>query len=65
MYRLVISLSVNITYIIQEMKIAIHHKSGSFSERWIEYCKEKDIPYMLVNCYDTDIILFIPAKLTP
>lgn len=38
------------------MKIAIHHREGSFSERWIEYCKENAIEYKLVNCYDTNII---------
>lgn len=38
------------------MKIAIHHRAGSFSDRWIEYCKEKGIPFKLVNAYDTDIV---------
>jgi glutathione synthase/RimK-type ligase-like ATP-grasp enzyme len=38
------------------MKIGIHHAEGFFSERWIAYCKDKDISYKLVNCYDTDII---------
>jgi glutathione synthase/RimK-type ligase-like ATP-grasp enzyme len=38
------------------MKIAIHHRPGSFSTRWIEYCEEKGITYKLVNCYDNDII---------
>lgn len=38
------------------MKIAIHHRKGSFSERWIVYCKENQIPYKLVNCYASDII---------
>lgn len=38
------------------MKLAIHHRPGSFSERWIRYCKEQNIEYKLVNCYDTDII---------
>jgi len=38
------------------MKIAIHHNPGSFSDRWIEYCKENNIPYKIVNAYDTDII---------
>lgn len=39
------------------MKIAIHNKQGSFSDRWIAYCKENDISYKEVNCYDNDIIL--------
>ena len=38
------------------MKIAIHHRSGSFSHSWIEYCREQGIDYKLVNCYDTDIV---------
>lgn len=38
------------------MKIAIHHRKGGFSERWIEYCKSKDIPFKLVNAFDSDIV---------
>ncbi|OLF37465.1 MULTISPECIES: ATP-grasp domain-containing protein [unclassified Psychrobacter] len=38
------------------MKVAIHHRPGSFSDRWIEYCKNKNIDYKLVNAFDTDII---------
>jgi len=38
------------------MKIAIHTASGSFSDRWIEYCKNKGINYKLVNAYDSDIV---------
>ncbi len=38
------------------MKIAIHHRPGSYSDRWIEYCEENNIPYKIVNAYDTDII---------
>lgn len=38
------------------MKIAIHHRKGSFSERWILYCEKHNIEYKLVNAYDTDII---------
>jgi hypothetical protein len=37
-------------------KIAIHHREGSFSDRWIKYCEEKRIPYKIVNCYDSDIV---------
>lgn len=36
--------------------LAIHHTSGSFSDKWIEYCNEKQIPYMIVDCYDYNII---------
>lgn len=39
------------------MKIAIHHQSPtSFSARWIEYCKINNIPFIIVNCYDDDIM---------
>lgn len=38
------------------MKIAIHHRANSFSDSWIRYCDENDIPYKIVNSYDTDII---------
>ena len=39
-----------------QMKIAIHHRPGSFSEPWIKYCEEKKIPFKIVCCYDNDII---------
>lgn len=38
------------------MKIGIHHRKGSFSDRWIEYLEEKKIPYVLLNAFDNDII---------
>lgn len=38
------------------MKIAIHKREGSFSDRWIPYCIDNNIPYKIVNCYDSDII---------
>ena len=38
------------------MKIAIHKDAGSFSDRWIKYCDENQVPYKLVNCYDFDIV---------
>ncbi|MGC8991502.1 MAG: hypothetical protein ACP5MD_15410, partial [Verrucomicrobiia bacterium] len=36
--------------------VAIHHRPGSFSDRWIEYCRDCDIPHIVVNAYATDII---------
>lgn len=36
--------------------IAIHHRVGSFSERWIKYCDASGIAYKLVNAYDPDIV---------
>jgi len=38
------------------MKIAIHHSDWAFSNKWIEYCKKNNIPFKIVNCYDSDII---------
>lgn len=38
------------------MKLGIHKREGSFSDRWIEYCNEYDIPYKLVNAYSSNII---------
>lgn len=38
------------------MKIAIHERKGSFSDRWIEYCQINSISYKIVNCYDNDIL---------
>lgn len=38
------------------MKIAIHNRKGSFSDRWIDYCEKENIPYKLVNAYDSDIV---------
>lgn len=36
--------------------IAIHHRPGSFSDKWIEYCERLNVDYKIVNCYDYDII---------
>ncbi len=38
------------------MKIAIHHKIGSFSEHWIKFCENEKIPFKIVNCYDSEIM---------
>ncbi len=38
------------------MKIAIQHREGGFTERWIYYCKKKNLNYILVDCFKTDII---------
>src|SRR5690554_2178479 len=38
------------------MKIAIHHRPGSFSDRWIAYCEKQSIPYKVVNAFDSDIV---------
>lgn len=38
------------------MKIAIHNRSGSFSDYWVKYCQKTGIEYKLVNAYDDDIV---------
>lgn len=38
------------------LHLAIHHREGSFSHRWMEYCDEHGIKYRRVRCYDNDII---------
>ncbi|WP_027379613.1 ATP-grasp domain-containing protein [Chryseobacterium daeguense] len=38
------------------MKIGIHHRKGSFSDRWIEYLAERNIPYVVLNAFDNNII---------
>lgn len=38
------------------MNLAIHHRVGSFSDRWVTYCEEQGIPFKLVDCFATDII---------
>ncbi|MFA1575345.1 ATP-grasp domain-containing protein [Vibrio cyclitrophicus] len=39
-----------------EKLLAIHHEENSFSSRWIEYCKENNYKYKIVNCYSNDIV---------
>lgn len=38
------------------MKIAIHKSSWGFSTEWIKYCERNNVPFKIVNCYDSDII---------
>ncbi|PCH53670.1 MAG: hypothetical protein COC22_01995 [Flavobacteriaceae bacterium] len=38
------------------MKIAIHHRENSFSSRWISFCELNKINFILVNCYDSNIL---------
>jgi len=38
------------------VKLAIHCKPSSFSDKWTEYCLEHGVEHELVDCYDTDII---------
>lgn len=38
------------------MILAIHHKPGSFSDRWVEYCKENHIDFKMINCLGNNVI---------
>lgn len=38
------------------MKIGIHHRKGSYSDGWIAYCEEQNIPYKIVNAYGSCIV---------
>lgn len=38
------------------MKIAVHHRENSFSDRWIAYMEQHQIDYKLVDAYANDII---------
>lgn len=38
------------------MKIAIVNRSGGFSDRWIEYCRKRNISYKEVIPYASDIV---------
>ena len=38
------------------MKLAIHDRPGSYSDRWIERCKELGIDHVVVDCHRTDIM---------
>ncbi len=38
------------------MRIAIHQREGSFSDRWIPYCQQLGVEYRVVNCYDSNIV---------
>lgn len=38
------------------IKLAIHHREGSFSDRWIEYCEKHTVDYIIVDCYNNKII---------
>ncbi|MGD0381900.1 MAG: hypothetical protein ABSA77_00165 [Thermoguttaceae bacterium] len=38
------------------MLLAIHQHSGSYSDRWIEYCNGRGIPFRVVDCRKSDVI---------
>lgn len=36
--------------------IAIHQSKSGYHPRWVQYCKENNIPFKIVNCYSNRII---------
>lgn len=42
-------------------RIAIHHSPSSFSERWIQYCKEKKLCFQIVNCFSNNIVYMLKS----
>lgn len=36
--------------------IAIHSRTGSFSDRWVAYCKTHSINFRIVDCHQSDIM---------
>ena len=42
---------------VSDTSLAIHtENAGAFSHRWIECCRERAIPYEIVNCYRSDVM---------
>lgn len=38
------------------VRLAIHPVPSSFSDRWLEYCRQQGIDHYTVNCFDCDIV---------
>jgi hypothetical protein len=38
------------------MILVIHHKPSSFSDRWVEYCRQHNINFKLINCLGNNVI---------
>lgn len=39
-----------------DVRLAIAHRKGSYSEHWIQYCQDKDIAFRIVDPTQSDII---------
>lgn len=37
-------------------KIAIHHMPGSFSDRWLEFCRNNHVDHLIIDCHDSNIV---------
>ncbi len=42
--------------------IAIHHRPGSFSDKWINYCNSNGVNYVLIDLFDNNIIERLKEK---
>lgn len=38
------------------LNIAIHYREGGYAKSWVNYCKENNLNYKLVDCYSNTII---------
>lgn len=38
------------------IRIGIHSRENSFSERWIAYCINNNVPYKTINCHSLNVI---------
>jgi hypothetical protein len=36
--------------------ITLHHRPGSFSDRWLEYCRERGLRYQVVDAHGTQVM---------
>lgn len=41
---------------MHEVTLAIHGNRSGYSQYWIDYCRRKNVPHKVVNCYDNDIV---------
>ena len=37
-------------------EIVIHHRNGSFSDRWLAYCNEHNIRFKIINVFSNDLV---------
>lgn len=44
------------------ISVAIHDRHGSFSKKWIEFCKQEGIEYCLVDLFDSDILAILRKR---
>lgn len=42
--------------------VAIHHRPGSYSDKWIEYCQKEEVDFIIINLFDTNLINTLREK---